>query len=140
MDLGMINDEMLTAILSKGLLSILPTAITNMMLAYFIFKILDMALGLLKTWKNGNYKSRKMRDGIVAWIAEMVGICFVLFIDIILGLNAMLSGVTLALFIYKEAGSILENLYECGVELPKIVSTRLEVFNTEKDNEGETDN
>lgn len=137
MELGIISDVIFTEILSKGLLNILPTAIKNMILTYFIFKVLDMGLGLLKTWKNGNYKSRKMRDGIVSWIAELVGIVFVLIIDLILGLNAMLSGVTLALFIYKEAGSILENLLECGVELPNMVSTRLEVFNQKQEKEEE---
>lgn len=135
MELGLVSDVIITDTLSKGLLSVLPPTITNMMIAYFIFKVLDFGLGLLKTWKNGDYKSRKMRDGIISWVAEMVALCFVLIIDLILGLNAILSGVTLALFIYKEAGSILENLCQCGVQLPDMVATRLEVFNTNKNKE-----
>lgn len=70
-----------------------------------------------------------MRDGIVRWVAELVAIVFVIIIDSLLGLNFYLCSFTLVLFIYKEIGSILENLTQCGVELPKVVTERLEVFN-----------
>ena len=115
--------------LQTGLLKILPQTVAILLLAYFGVKVIDMASGVLKTWKNGNYKSRKMRDGIIRWIAEMVAIVFVIGIDLVLGLNFYLCGFTLSLFIYKEAGSIAENLGECGVELPSIVTDKLEVLN-----------
>ncbi|MEG0297644.1 MAG: phage holin family protein [Clostridium sp.] len=35
---------------------------------------------------------------------------------------------------YKEAGSICENLTECGVNLPSIVQEKLEVFNKKEIN------
>jgi toxin secretion/phage lysis holin len=94
-----------------------------------------MLLGLLKAWKNHNYRSSKMREGLVVWIAEMIAIIFVIGIDYVLGLNFMLCGFTLALFIYKECGSVLENLTECGVELPSIVTEKLEVFNSKSKGE-----
>lgn len=112
-----------------GLLKLLPISVAYLLLGYLSIKVADFILGLLKTWKNGNYKSSKMRDGIVRWIAELVAIVFIITIDLILGLNFYLCSFTLALFIYKEVGSILENLTECGVELPKVVTDRLEVFN-----------
>lgn len=123
---------------STGLLAILPKSVSTLLLVYMIFKGLDMILGLLKTWKNDNYKSSKMRSGIISWIAELVGICFVLTIDLILGLDSKLTMFTLALFIYKETGSILENLCECGVELPESVANKLEVFNVQKKQNTET--
>lgn len=122
-------------ILQMGLLKLLPTTIVYMLLGYLVVKALDFVLGLLKTWKNGNYKSSKMRDGIIRWIAELIGILFVILIDFILGLNFYITGFTLALFLYKEAGSILENLAECGVNMPKILKEKLEVLNLEKDKE-----
>lgn len=122
-------------ILQMGLLKLLPTTIVYMLLGYLVVKALDFVLGLLKTWKNGNYKSSKMRDGIIRWIAELIGILFVMLIDFILGLNFYITGFTLALFLYKEAGSILENLAECGVNMPKILKEKLEVLNLEKDKE-----
>lgn len=115
-----------------GLLKLVPISVAYLVLAYLGVKIADMLLGILKTWKNGNYRSSKMRDGIVRWIAELVAIAFVIMVDLVLGLNYYLCSFTLALFIYKEIGSILENLTECGVTLPSIVTSKLEVFNVEK--------
>ena len=121
---------MLNLVSNTGLLSWLPVSVSTLLLAYLGVKIIDMILGLLKAWKNHNYRSSKMREGLVAWVAEMVAIIFVIGIDYILGLNFMLCGFTTALFIYKECGSVLENLAECGVELPEIVAEKLEVFNS----------
>ena len=121
---------MLGVVSSTGLLSWLPVSVSTLLLAYLGVKIIDMILGLLKAWKNHNYRSSKMREGLVAWVAEMVAIIFVIGIDYVLGLNFMLCGFTCALFIYKECGSVLENLAECGVELPEVVAEKLEVFNS----------
>ena len=63
-----------------GLLRLLPITVAYLLLGYFAIKVSDFLLGLLKTWKNGNYKSSKMRDGIVRWIAELVAIVFVILI------------------------------------------------------------
>jgi toxin secretion/phage lysis holin len=116
-------------IVEFNLLSFLPVVIVNMLVFYFLVKVLDFVSGLLKTWKGVvPYQSRVMRDGIIRWIGELVGIVFVLAIDIILGLNFYLTGFTVALFIYKEGGSIVENLKAIEVELPKEVSDKLKNF------------
>ena len=122
-------------LLKEGLLKVLPISVAYLLLCYFGVKLSDFILGLLKTWKNGGYKSSKMRDGIVRWIAELVAIVFVIMIDFILGLNFYLCSFTLALFIYKEIGSVLENLTECGVVLPTVVTNKLEIFNIENTKE-----
>ena len=117
-----------------NLLNLLPKTIMILFCLYLGCKGADFTLGILKTWKNKNtYKSRKMRDGIVRWVAELVAIVFVIALDLVLGLNFILITATLGLFIYKEAGSIIENLNECGVELPTILADRLEVFNPNKE-------
>ena len=118
-----------------GVLNMLPKTTYYLFAAFIIFKILDFALGLLKTWKNGNYRSAKMRTGIIRWIAEVISVVFTIVLDIILGTNSSLTIATLSLLIFKDAGSILENLTECGVELPNIVQTKLEVFNTKEQKE-----
>ena len=46
--------------LQTGLLKILPQTVAILLLSYLGVKVIDMASGVLKTWKNGNYKSRKM--------------------------------------------------------------------------------
>lgn len=117
--------------MNTGLLAVLPTSVTAFFITYLLFKTLDFTTGILKTFKSkeSTYKSRKMRDGIVRWVAELLAISFVIILDIVLGLNFILCMMTLSLFLYKEGGSILENLYECGVELPQIIVEKLEVFN-----------
>lgn len=122
--------------LQQGILSLLPQSVGMLVVAYLGIKVLDMLLGILKSWKNQNYRSSKMRDGIVRWIAEIVAVVFVIGVDLVLGLNFMLCGFTLGLFIYKECGSVLENLLECGVELPPVVAEKLEVFNNQNKNKG----
>lgn len=112
------------------LLSYLPQTLKYMTMFYFFIKTLDFVTGLLKTWKGiSPYKSSTMRDGLIRWISELVAISFVLGMDLILGLNFILMGATLALFIYKEAGSIVENLSVLGVTLPDEVKSALEKFN-----------
>ena len=113
----------------------LPNPIFLLLIGYLICKGVDILLGILKTWKNNNYKSQIMREGIIKTIAEWGGIVFVITIDFILGLDFYLCGFTLSLFVYKEAGSICENLVECGVELPQELANKLEVFNKRKDDE-----
>lgn len=116
--------------MSMDFIELLPQLIKGMMIFYFLVKVLDFISGLLKTWKGVvPYSSRVMRDGIIRWIGELVGIVFVLGIDIFLGLNFYLTGFTLGLFIYKEGGSITENLKAIDVNLPADVAEKLNVFN-----------
>ncbi|MFD2446370.1 phage holin family protein [Bacillus sp. CGMCC 1.16607] len=111
------------------LLNLLPKPIQYALLFYFLVKVLDFITGLLKTWKGvKKYESRIMRDGIIRWIGELVGIVFVFAIDLFLGLNFYLTGFTLALFIYKEGGSIMENLKAIEVDLPGEVKEKFKMF------------
>ncbi len=121
--------------MNQGLLSVLPNSINIFLITYFSFKMIDFATGILKTFKNGEtpYKSAKMRDGLIRWIAELLGITFVILLDIILGADFALCMITLCLFIYKEAGSILENLYICGV--PSRPPDRVQSSRIYRDNE-----
>ena len=126
-------------LLENGLIDYLPKAIVIMLITYLAIKILDFLSGLLKTWKIKNYKSSKMRDGLIKWIAELIGVIFVILIDMLLGLEFYLCGLTLALFVYKECGSVIENLGQLGVELPNILKEKLEVLNKEKEKEKKND-
>lgn len=121
--------------LQIGLLKLLPTPLFYLLIAYLGFKIIDFFTGILKTWiNNGIYKSKKMRKGLLLWVAELVAIVFIIVLDLLLGLQFYITGLVLALFVYKEAGSILENLAECGVDLPETIKDKLEVLN-KKDGE-----
>lgn len=120
-------------LLENGLIDYLPKTIVIMLITYLAIKILDFASGLLKTWKIKNYKSSKMREGLIRWVAELLAIIFVIIIDVMLGLEFYLCGLTLALFVYKECGSVIENLGQLGVELPSVLKEKLEVLNKQED-------
>lgn len=120
-------------LLENGLIDYLPKTIVIMLITYLAIKILDFASGLLKTWKIKNYKSSKMREGLIRWVAELLAIIFVIIIDVMLGLEFYLCGLTLALFVYKECGSVIENLGQLGVELPSVLKEKLEVLNKRED-------
>ena len=123
MDITLIIEQ----IKNNPILSLVPTTIVYLFIAYFVFKCMDFLTGLLKTWKKVSpYKSAIMRDGIIRWIGELVGIVFVLALDLLFGLEFYLTGFTLALFLYKEGGSIAENLKALGVDMPGIVDESIE--------------
>ena len=117
-----------------ALLNVLPKVVVMMMFLYLFLKALDFLTGILKTIKNKNtYKSSKMREGILRWITELLAISFVLAFDMVLGLQFYLTGLTVALFCYKEAGSVMENFNELGVELPGAVDEKIESLNPQKE-------
>lgn len=120
----------ITQLAQHQILDLVPKTILYMFLAYLVFKMLDFATGLLKTWKKiVGYKSAVMRDGIIRWIGELVGIVFVIILDLMFGLEFYLTGFTLTLFLYKEGGSIAENLQTLGVDMPGIVDETLDKLN-----------
>lgn len=125
----------------QSLLNTLPLFIKYLFLFYLFCKGMDFILGILKTWKNpGTYKSRIMRDGIIRWIAELLAIAFVIAFDLMIGLQFVLISSTLGLFVYKEAGSIIENLRDCGVTLPNMFSEHLEKLNPDSKGENKDGN
>ena len=127
----------ITQIIEHPLLSLVPHTILYMFVGYFAFKSMDFVTGLLKTWKKVvPYKSAAMRDGIIRWIGELVGIVFVLALDLMFGLEFYLTGFTLALFLYKEGGSIAENLQALGVNMPGIVNETINKLETMNKKEG----
>ena len=122
---------------SNPILTLVPTTILYLLLAYCVFKCMDFITGLLKTWnKVSPYKAAVMRDGIIRWIGELVGIVFVLALDLLFGLEFYLTGFTLALFLYKEGGSIAENLKALGVNMPGIVDESISKLETINNKDG----
>lgn len=126
--------EWFNQLLDYKLIAMFPKTLAIMLGFYFFVKTADFITGLLKTWKGViKYSSRIMRDGIIRWIGELVAISFVIALDLVLGMDFYLTYFTLALFIYKEGGSIVENLRVIEVDLPAQVAEKLESFtNTKK--------
>ena len=91
---------------NAGLLEILPKTVGILFLGYMGIKVMDFILGVLKTWKNGDYRSSKMRDGIIRWIAELCSIILVITMDLILGLNFYLCSFNIACSHHYCSGSM----------------------------------
>lgn len=121
-------DKLIEIINTGGIIDMLPATLSTLLVGYVVLKALDFFTGILKSWKLRNYRSAKMREGIIKFVAELVCLTFTMVMDIILGLN-FLTYMTAALFVYKEAGSLIENLGELGVPIVKVLKDRIEVLN-----------
>ena len=103
--------------------------------AFFIF--VDNVTGLIKAFKNGRIKSRTLRDGLFCSVGELVllamAITLVYFIPVIRLFIFML----IFFMALKELISILENLVEIGVRLPKWLIKGLKVYTDKIENLGE---
>lgn len=103
--------------------------------AFFIF--LDTVTGLIKAFKNRRIKSRTLRNGLFCSVGELVllamAITLVYFIPVIRLFIFML----IFFMALKELISILENLVEIGVSLPKWLIKGLKVYTDKIENLGE---
>lgn len=110
--------DIVTFITNNKIFEILPSVIVFMLGFYFAVKVADFVTGLTRTWvKQERFKSAIMREGIGRWVGEVTALVILLMVDFCFGLNCYLTGLQLALLIYKELGSIKENLGKLGVNL-----------------------
>ncbi len=105
------------------------------LIAYLFFVVIDLFTGLLKAYKVDGFKSRKLRDGMLKIISELLAIVFACVLDYILGLDILMLAMKMIL-VFKEAISIVENLGILGVQLPKIITDKIQDLNPDK-NKGE---
>lgn len=98
---------------------------------YLILLLMDFTTGFLKAYKIEGFKSRKLRDGIIRAITEILAILFSGIIDIAFGLSIMMIA-TKTLLIFKESISIIENFGILGVQLPAILTDKIQDLNPNK--------
>lgn len=111
--------------------------IDSLLFGFIILRMLDFVTGFLKAYKVEGFKSRKIRDGLVMFLGELVGILFGGVLDMLIGVNGLLISSIKWLFIYTEAVSILENLTVLGIKMPDVVKNNLEVFRTKSEGKKE---
>ena len=103
---------------------------------YLVFLLMDFATGFMKAYKVEGFKSRKLRDGVIRVITELMAIVFAGVLDFAFGLNILMVS-TKTLLVFKEAISIVENFGILGVELPDILKNKIQDLNPQKDQEEE---
>ena len=101
---------------------------------YLVFLLMDFATGLMKAYKVEGFKSRKLRDGVIRVITELMAIIFSGVLDSAFGLNILMVA-TKTLLVFKEAISIVENFGILGVELPDILKNKIQDLNPQKNQE-----
>ena len=108
--------------------------------AFLVLNVIDYITGCMKSRANGRTSSQKGLSGVLKkfgyWIMVLVGFGMsAVFIEIGLDLGINLSitkligWFVLASLLVNEFRSILENLVECGYNLPKVLIEGLEVAN-----------
>lgn len=145
--------------LLAGMIVSIMTAIFGMywyiFAAYFLLNILDWLTGWYNSRRKKTESSSEGLRGIVKklgyWIiiavAFLMSTVFVRLGNDILGINLdflmMIGWFTLACLMINEARSILENLVECGCDVPEVLVSGLkvadEVINQEHKEESEED-
>lgn len=93
--------------------------------AYLILMVSDFVTGFLKAWKSEGFKSRKIRDGVIRVVGEIVAIVVCGVLDVIMDLKGVGILSVKMLFIFKEVVSINENLGLIGVNLPKFILDKI---------------
>lgn len=118
--------EIIQFIQNHKVLELTPKFVIYLLAIYFAFKLFDFITGLTRTWvKQEKFQSAIMREGIGRWIGEVIGLAVIIIIDLLFGLNFTLTYATLGLFLYKEIGSIKENLEKLDVTLPELLEMYL---------------
>lgn len=96
---------------------------------YVIFMILDLLTGWYKATKNGNYESKKMKEGLKGKVLELFIVFALLFLQQgfeQMGIISLASNVLLFGFALKEFMSIMENWTEAGKTIPAFIKKWIE--------------
>lgn len=104
-----------------------------------ILMFVDVVTGILKAIKEKRLRSRTALYGYARKIGVFAVIIVANIIDIILALNGAVAVATVLFYIANEGLSILENLTQIGVKVPKVISDKLHVIDSES-NKGDEDN
>lgn len=97
------------------------------------FIALDFVTGLVKSFKNHDYKSVKMRAGLWHKCGNIICIIFGMLVDyaqtfVDIGVTVPVAGAICTYIILMESGSIIENIGEIN---PDIIPAKLkQYFNT----------
>lgn len=82
--------------------------------------VVDIISGTYKGIKNGELSSKRIREGLMTKSGYLLVLILVHQFDLLFGYEEpVLRTVTAWLYIFTEAVSVIENLYEIGIPIPK---------------------
>lgn len=100
----------------------------QLLTVFAVIFVIDTMSGIIKSNINGTYSSKEFRHGILNKCGYILAIILVVQLDKILGNTGALRSALLFCFIYNEGVSVVENLGEMGVPIPKAITNALEVL------------
>ena len=89
-----------------------------------ILIVLDILTGIILAWKNDNFKSAKMREGLSKKFGEIVYILIGILTNFALGTDLILYFVV-GYICLMEISSLFENIDKLGVPIPKQIKDKL---------------
>lgn len=98
-----------------------------------LMMVIDIFSGWTKALFNKNLWSRKTLFGLARKIMILAVIVVANVIDQILDMNGIVAGATLLFYIVNEGLSILENLAQIGVPIPKFIVDKLHLIRDQSD-------
>lgn len=97
---------------------------------------LDILTGILKAIKNKRLRSRTAWFGYARKIGVFGAIIAANIVDIVLDLKGAVAYGTVLFYIANEGLSVLENLAQIGVKVPKVILDKLHVIQSDDKGEG----
>lgn len=101
---------------------------------FSIFVAFDVLTGVMKAWKKRRMKSRTLRNGLFASIAEMLVLIIAVIIANLIPATVFPVFIVMLWMCFKELYSIIENLTELGARLPKFLIKGLDIYINKIDN------
>lgn len=99
-------------------------------IAFCVCISLDVLTGVIKGLRFGEFTSRRMREGFATKVGYIITIILATALDRLLPDELpILRTICLYFYIFVEGSSIVENLAQMGVPIPKALVDRLEVIN-----------
>lgn len=96
-----------------------------------VLMAVDIVTGILKAIKEKRLRSRAALYGYARKVGVFGVIILANIIDIVLSLNGAVAVCTVLFYIGNEGLSIIENLAQVGVKVPKIIADKLHVINSD---------
>lgn len=111
----------------------------NMLIAFCVFVLFDIAVGAYISYKNGEFRRQILLDGFAKKIGELILITIAHWADIsqIAGTAAFLQKGVTAYLIGYELLSILSNLKTCGVPIPQNLQDAVQTYSNKEDGKAE---
>lgn len=111
----------------------------EMIIIWFALVCVDIIIGVICASKKGEFKSSKMKLGLLTKIGEfflLFALVLVQRVAILNNINVPVGSVFIGAFCFKEFASIVESSIDIGIGLPNVVKNWFDIAHREISKEG----